>query len=78
MPKQDPPNLIQLFSFHFCGTSILDAGAVVEILFKLVSPCTSLHVTTVVAVCCTSDSKLWAACQCVCELHEQILQRLIL
>ncbi len=79
MPKQDPPSLIQLFSFHFCGTSILDAGAVVEILFKLVSPCSGLHVTTtVVAACCTSDSKLWAACQCVCELHEQILQRLIL
>ncbi len=38
----------------------------VEILFKLVSPCTSLHVTTtVVAVYCTSDSKLWAGCQCV-------------
>lgn len=59
MPKQDPPSLIQLFSFHFCGTSILDAGAVVEILFKLVSPCSGLHVTTtVVAACCTSDSKL--------------------
>jgi hypothetical protein len=54
------------FHSFFVETSILDAGAVVEILIKSVSPCSSLHVTTtVVAVCCTSDSTLWAACQCV-------------
>jgi hypothetical protein len=66
MPKQDPPSLIQLFSLHFCGTSILDAGAVVEILFKLVRPCSGLHVTTtVVAACCTSDSKA-LGCMSMC------------
>jgi len=57
--------------FHsiFVETSILGAGAVVEILFKLVSPCTSLHVTTtVVAVYCTSDSKLWAGVN-VCGIY---------